>query len=129
MGAPLFSQQDGQFVGNKQLLHAFLICSALTSKKKSQPIGSAKVVSCCVKYKECLQDVVLWSSLWQADKPAEAAKQSMLVNVCMCYSKGLSQEALCVDGKVTYMFSVRCKVVVVLETTFMNVKIRKSLLA
>lgn len=27
----------------------------------------------------------------------------------MYYGKGFSQEALCVDGKLTYMVSVRCK--------------------
>lgn len=73
MGASLHSQQDGQFVGNKQPLHAFPIGSAPTSKKLQQ-IGGAKVVSCGVKYKERLQDVALWSSLWQAGKPAEAGK-------------------------------------------------------
>lgn len=36
IGASLFSQQDGLFVGNKQHLHAFPLCSAPTSKKKNR---------------------------------------------------------------------------------------------
>lgn len=61
LGASLFSQQDGPFVGNKQTLRAFPLCSAPTSKKnqKLQQIESAKVAACGIKYKECLQDVAL----------------------------------------------------------------------
>lgn len=80
-----------------------------TSKKKSQQIGSAEVVSHGVKYKECLQDVALWSSLWQGGIPAKAAKQSTFKNLLMYYGKSLSEGELYVDGKLTYMFSVSCK--------------------
>lgn len=60
IGASLFSQQDGLFVGNKQHLRAFPLRSAPTSKKKKlQQIENAKVAACGVKYKECLQDVAL----------------------------------------------------------------------
>lgn len=63
------------------------------------------MVSCGVKYKEYLQDVALWSSLWQAGKSVEAAKQSTLMNLFMHFGKGLSQEALCIDGKLTCLVS------------------------
>lgn len=49
------------------------------------------------------------------------------MNLFMSYGKGLSQEASCVDGKLTCLVS-DAKLIVVRETTFMSVKVRKFLL-
>lgn len=76
LGASLFSQQDDWFVGNKQPLHAFPICSGPTSKKQksehahtyTHQIGSAEGVPCGVIYKGCLEDIAVRSSLCQASK-------------------------------------------------------------
>lgn len=107
MGASLFAQQDVQFVGNKQPLHAFPNYSAPTSKK-SQQIASAEVVSCGVKYRNAFKMLHFG---FLCGKQANELKQqnNQPLCLCLCIMVNLSQEALCVDGKLSYMFSVRCK--------------------
>lgn len=92
MGASLYSQQDGQFVGNKQPLHALPIGSAPTSKNYNK-LELQKWFPVVLNIRNVFKRLhfgVLCGK--QANQPKQE-KQPTFINLLMCDGKGLSQEA------------------------------------